>query len=671
MSSSARSCTKEVSVTSGADLPPGVSQDRLTLRSVVVGLVLVVAVVFAMVYSEYVLTATSTNYSHFPIFTFLTFMVLVLVVRLILRAMGPGWEFSRSELFVILIMLMVAGLIPSNGLTGFLLVVLASPYYFADSENRWAEFLHSHIPKWMVPKDMWAMKWFFEGLPEGQSIPWTVWLVPLFWWLLLAAAITFATLAVMVILRRQWSQNERLVYPLVSVPAALTSSESDDRQGSGSPGPALLRNRLFWLGAGVSFSVLGWNMLSYLSPTIPQIPLKNVWFGVGRGFPGLEWRLNFFVLGFAYFANVDVLLSIWFFRVVYMLQAGISNRLGVATSSLGDEWSWAGLIGWQSFGALTAVVLWGLWVARSHLRNVLGKAFGHGEGVDDSDEIMGYRTAVWGLLLSVGLIVAWLLQAGMELKLIVAYLTGLFILYVGLSRIVAESGLVYVQGPMSAQVFATGLFGSAGLSQASLTTLGFSYATISQGKGLFAPGLAQIAKMGEFVRGNRRALLGVVLMAFAAATIASLAFTLYFGYRYGAFNFDTWHFRHGGRWIFTDTVSKMRNVFPPDLKAFSYMGVGAGIMSVLTLLRMRLPWWPLHPIGLAINGTYFTQKTFVAIFIAWLVKIIILKMGGVSLYRRSQPFFIGILVGYGAAVTLSTVIDYLYFFGDGHYIHSV
>ncbi len=582
MSSSAESYTKEVSVTSGADLPPGVSQDRLTLRSVVVGLVLVVAVVFAMVYSEYVLTATSTNYSHFPIFTFLTFMVLVLVVRLILRAMGPGWEFSRSELFVILIMLMVAGLIPSNGLTGFLLVVLASPYYFADSENRWAEFLHGHIPKWMVPKDMWAMKWFFEGLPEGQSIPWTVWLVPLFWWLLLAAAITFATLAVMVILRRQWSQNERLVYPLVSVPAALTSSESDDRQGSGSPGPALLRNRLFWLGAGVSFSVLGWNMLSYISPTIPQIPLKNVWFGVGRGFPGLEWRLNFFVLGFAYFANVDVLLSIWFFRVVYMLQAGISNRLGLVTGSRGDEWSWAGLIGWQSFGALTAVVLWGLWVARSHLRNVLRKAFGRGEGVDDSDEIMGYRTAVWGLLLSVGLIIAWLLQAGMELKLIVAYLTGLFILYVGLSRIVAESGLVYVQGPMSAQVFATSLFGSAGLSQASLTTLGFSYATISQGKGLFAPGLAQIAKMGEFVRGNRRALLGVVLMAFAAATIASLAFTLYFGYRYGAYNFDTWHFRHGGRWIFTDTVSKMRNVFPPDLKAFSYMGVGAGIMSVLT-----------------------------------------------------------------------------------------
>ena len=630
-----------------------------------VGLVLVVAVVLAMVYSEYVLNATSTNYSHFPIFTFLTFMVLVLAVAPLVRAVRPGWEFSRSELFVILVMLMVAGMIPSNGLTGFLLVILASPYYFADAENRWGEFLHTHIPNWMVPKEMWAMKWFFEGLPEGQSIPWTVWLVPLFWWLTLLAAITFATLALMVILRRQWSVNERLVYPLVTVPVALT------RQGSDSPGPALLRNRLFWLGAAVSFSVLAWNMLSYLSPTIPQIPLKNRWFAVARGFPALEWRLNFLVVGFAYFANVDVLLSIWFFRVIYILQAGISDRLGLATGSRGDEWSWAGLIGWQSFGALTAVVVWGLWVARNHLKNVLRKAFRGAPDVDDSEEIMGYRTAVWGLVLSVGLIVAWLLKAGMELKLIVGCLAGFFILYLGLARIVAESGLVYVQGPMSAQVFATSLFGSAGLSQAGMTALGFSYTTISQGKGLFAPGLGQIAKMGEFVRGNKRALLGVVLTAFLAATIASLAFTLYFGYTYGAYNFNTWHFRHGGHWVFNDTVSKMRNLFPTNWAAFSYMGLGAGVMAVLTLLRMRLPWWPLHPIGLAINGTYFIQKTFVAIFIAWLVKVTILRVGGAGLYRRSQPFFIGILVGYGAAVILSIVIDYLYFFGDGHYVHSV
>jgi len=199
----------------------GNDADRLTLRSVALGLVLVVLVNFAQVYGEYVISASSTNYSHFPIFTFLTFVLLALVVVPTMRVVFHRRGLSRSELFVILMMVMVAGVIPSNGLVGFFLVVLATPYYFADAENRWAEFLHSHIPDWMVPKDLWVTRWFFEGLPEGRSVPWSAWVVPIAWWLLFFAALTFAILAVMVILRRQWSTNERLAYPLVQVPMAL------------------------------------------------------------------------------------------------------------------------------------------------------------------------------------------------------------------------------------------------------------------------------------------------------------------------------------------------------------------------------------------------------------------------------------------------------------------
>lgn len=636
-----------------------------------VGTALVVLVVWAMIYAEYVLNATSTNYSHFPIFTFLAFVLLALVVVPLMRRVRPGWEFSRSELFVILIILMVAGIIPGNGLTGFLLVILASPYYFADPENRWAEYLHEHIPSWVAPKDVWAMKWFFEGLPEGQSIPWSVWLVPMFWWTLFLVAVTFATLAVMVILRRQWSVNERLTYPLVTVPVALTGGGTEGRT-------PLLGNRLFYIGAAVSLGILCWNTLGYFYPTVPTIPLKDRWFAVARGFPAIELRFNFLVLGFAYFANLDVLLSLWLFRVLYIIQFGTYNRLGIDTGGNEDQWSY-GLLGWQSFGALTVMVLWGLWVARPHLRGVLRRAFSTGPSAerspeaDDSGELMGYRTAFWGLVVSVLFIAVWLRRAGMETRLVVAYLVGTFILYVGIARIVAESGLLYVRGPMSAQVFATYLFGTdaAGLSPASITSLGFTYTTISQGKGLFAAGLAQIAKMGEFVRGSRRALLAAIVAAFVVGAAASIVFSLYFGYRYGAFNFRTWHFRAGGLWVFNDTVKKMRNPFPTDWTRISYMGVGAAAMAALYLLRSRFPWWPIHPIGLAVNCTYFTQKTFIAIFLIWAVKLVVLKVGGVSLYRRSQPFFIGLLAGYGLGVIISIVIDYLFFFGQGHYIHSV
>jgi len=115
----------------------------------------------------------------------------------------------------------------------------------------------------------------------------------------------------------------------------------------------------------------------------------------------------------------------------------------------------------------------------------------------------------------------------------------------------------------------------------------------------------------------------------------------------------------------------MRNPFPTDWTRLSYMGIGAVGMAVLYFLRLRLPWWPLHPIGLAVNCTYFTQKTFFALFIAWSIKVVVLKIGGVNLFRRSRPFFIGILVGYVIAVMVSTVVDYFFFFGQGHYVHAV
>ena len=40
------------------------------------------------------------------------------------------------------------------------------------------------------------------------------------------------------------------------------------------------------------------------------------------------------------------------------------------------------------------MVLFGLWIARGHLRAVFRKAFTGDASVDDSGEIMSYRTAV-------------------------------------------------------------------------------------------------------------------------------------------------------------------------------------------------------------------------------------------------------------------------------------
>ena len=58
------------------------------------------------------------------------------------------------------------------------------------------------------------------------------------------------------------------------------------------------------------------------------------------------------------------------------------------------------------------------------------------------------------------------------------------------------------------------------------------------------------------------------------------------------------------------------------------------------------------------------------VFMVWVYKSLILKFGGVGLYRRGQPFFIGLMVGYAFAVFFSTLIDHIFFYGHGHVVHD-
>ena len=114
----------------------------------------------------------------------------------------------------------------------------------------------------------------------------------------------------------------------------------------------------------------------------------------------------------------------------------------------------------------------------------------------------------------------------------------------------------------------------------------------------------------------------------------------------------------------------MRSPFDTSWERLAVFAVGAAIMGILTFLHYRIPWWPLHPIGFPVAFSWNTQLTVFSIFVVWAVKAIILRMGGVALYRKWQPVFLGILVGYALAVTLSFCVDAIWFPGHGHGIHN-
>jgi hypothetical protein len=93
-------------------------------------------------------------------------------------------------------------------------------------------------------------------------------------------------------------------------------------------------------------------------------------------------------------------------------------------------------------------------------------------------------------------------------------------------------------------------------------------------------------------------------------------------------------------------------------------------MALLTVLRSRLLWWRLHPIGFATAAMINTNFLAVPFFLAWVAKSLLLGLGGVQLYRKALPLFVGLMVGYVAGVSVCSVVDMLFFPQDGHVVHT-
>ena len=66
----------------------------------------------------------------------------------------------------------------------------------------------------------------------------------------------------------------------------------------------------------------------------------------------------------------------------------------------------------------------------------------------------------------------------------------------------------------------------------------------------------------------------------------------------------------------------------------------------------------MHPLGFA-TGTFYTlNHVWFSVFLAWLLKSTILKYGGASLYRKTRPFFLGLILGQISVAGLWIVIDF-------------
>jgi len=636
----------------------------VTLRAVGLGLVSVVFLCWLANYQLHVTWSSEMSVSNFPLSALIAFLVWVML-NSIVRAVAPRRALRPEELLTILIMSWAAAMMPARGWAIRLVGELSCVQHFASAENRWAERVGGLLPRWLFPAltdegpANQAGNWFYVGVPEGRSWPWWAWGPPLFWWGTAAMATLGMAASVTVIFHRQWVVYERLTFPLATMPMDLVQVRPGERVAP------LFKKKLFWIGFAAVAGVLCWNLGGYLSHAWPKIEIyRGYWPGRREyipGFPQTAFRVMPLVIGFLYLCNLDLLFSLWFFWLLGWIEAGCADTLGLSVGSVGRKLNGTALVSAHNYGALILLAIWSIWVARRHLRAVWRAAVSRHRVADNPGGAMSYRTAIVVLIGSLTFLVLLGTRMGMSLAVAIPALLLVLVSFFVIAKYMAATGMAYLTPPTLAagEVLET-LIGSSWMSRESVVGMGLMHGrAFGNSPRVFGyPMLPHALKMGEAVTPRRSRILWVVVLAIAVGASFSIWHVIALGYHRTALQMDEtstiWDPQRDIEAIATrvDAVSANEGL-PPDVEKIGAWGVGFIGAAVLMLCYGRFGWWHLHPLGLAFSASDAGRYYWFSIFIAWLLKSLILKSGGVRAYEKAKPFFYGLIIGYIFALMVS------------------
>ena len=110
-------------------------------------------------------------------------------------------------------------LFPPGDLPEIWVAMLPGLYYYTTPKIIGRNYYILYVKEWLVPNNPMAIKYFFEGIPQGYPIPWEAWIIPLTAWCSFILAIYAMMISIMSIMRRQWVEYDRLTFPLLATAA--------------------------------------------------------------------------------------------------------------------------------------------------------------------------------------------------------------------------------------------------------------------------------------------------------------------------------------------------------------------------------------------------------------------------------------------------------------------
>lgn len=569
---------------------------------------------------------------------FFNVVFIVLAITLLnglVRRWFPRRALTQPELITIYSMLAVASALSGMDMMQGLLMVMTHSWWFATPENNWANLFAEHPPGWLLIHDKSVLAGYYQG--HATLYRWEIiraWLGPIAWWLGFIVALLFALMCVSVLLRKQWMDHERLTFPIVQLPLEMTR-----------PGLALFHSRLLWIGFAAAAAVDLVNGLSYFYPAVPTINISNINlrnYITTNPWTAIDWMpLTFYpaVIGLSFLLPVDLLFSCWFFYFYWKLQRVVSRAMAW------DAVPMFPFIDQQGFGAYMGIVAGLLWVGRRYLRQVGRKIIGRPSELEDSEEALSYREAAAGLALGLLALALFCMHAGMTPGIIAAFFAIYLALAIAVTRVRVEFGSpvhdFHMTGP---DRILPVVLGSESIGRRDLSMFALFWWFNRAYRSHPMPHQLEGLYLARRTRAHARAFTWCLLAAVPVAALSTFWAYTHLAYKLGAAAKFWSGYGYGGE-AFTRLETWITSPEGPDLQAVTAMGSGFAVAAFLMLMRAQFFWWPFHPVGYAISGSWSINLVWTPILIAWIVKLTILRYGGLRLYRRALPLFLGLILG--------------------------
>ncbi|NUL81381.1 MAG: hypothetical protein HUU60_01500 [Armatimonadetes bacterium] len=460
------------------------------------------------------------------------------------------------------------------------------------------------------------------------------WLPIMLAWTALLCTTAFGMLCANSLMRRLWTQRERLAFPILQAPLLLCQPKSP-----------LWKSKYLWIAFGVMVFIDVNNAVSYFYPSIPALNVRFLargeeyltsppwnqvgWIPIGI-FP--------FLSAIAVFVPNDLLFScILFYFVRKFMQVGAA-AMGYEQGVFGG----GGLVpsapyfSEQSWGAFIGLFVTMVYASRGYLAEIWREIK---SGQNPEPSAISSRWAFFGFVASLVGVIAFGTAVGLPWWLVTVYTSLYFAFVVVVTRLRAQLGApIHEMAFMGPHQLMVSFAGTQNLSEGNIVRLMTTFHYMNRiHRTLPSPFQLEAMKLGEIARVSQRWLFILLALAMIVGSLCGEFAYVNRGYRYGAGDL-------GGSMASVVTQLTQQR-YPPNLTGMAFFAGAFSFVLLLDFIRLRFPGFPIHPAGYALSMNFGIDYIWFGSLIVLMIKLFVNRYQGLAGYEKLRAIALGVILG--------------------------